>query len=286
MTPFVARVQLRWTDLDAQGHVNNVVVADYLQQARAEFLLSGAAGPLLDSGLVVVGHQIAYRHPISYAAEPLLVELWVAELGAARIVLAYRLIQDGQVCVEARTVLCPFDFGSQLPRRLAEIERDFFASWLVAETEPLRELRSPELAGRGHRFDIQTRWSDPDRYGHVNNVRYLDYVLAGRIDLTTRADPSMARVGMGQADAVRWLIVRQDIDYLVQLSFRIAPYQVLTAPVRLGESSMVLATEIIDPHDATVHARARVVLVCADAEGRKCALPDSARAALEPLVVG
>ena len=33
VTTFSTAVQLRWTDLDAQGHVNNVMVADYLQQA-------------------------------------------------------------------------------------------------------------------------------------------------------------------------------------------------------------------------------------------------------------
>ena len=32
---------LRWGDLDAQGHVNNAVVVDYLQEARVAFLLSG-----------------------------------------------------------------------------------------------------------------------------------------------------------------------------------------------------------------------------------------------------
>ena len=36
MTSFTTPVQLRWTDLDAQGHVNNVTVADYMQQARAQ----------------------------------------------------------------------------------------------------------------------------------------------------------------------------------------------------------------------------------------------------------
>ena len=75
---FVAWVQLRWTDLDAQGHVNNVVVAEYLQQARAEFMLSGKASEMLDEGVVVVGHQISYRSPIHFSDDPLRAEVWVA----------------------------------------------------------------------------------------------------------------------------------------------------------------------------------------------------------------
>ena len=120
--------------------------------------------------------------------------------------------------------------------------------WLLSPAglaAPLPELVAPELAGRGKITPVQVRWSDPDRYQHVNNVRYLDYVLAGRVDMTSHADPSMARVAMGNADAARWLIARQDIDYLVQMMFRLEPFHVLTAPVHLGTSSIVLATEIV-----------------------------------------
>lgn len=281
---FVTSVQLRWSDLDAQEHVNNVVVADYLQQARARFMMSSPASRLLASGCVVVSHQIAYRAPIRFSRRPLSVELRTTEVGAAKFVVAYRLVQDDRLCVEARSVLCPFDFDKQLPRRLKRVERRYFGDHL-GDPEPLRALATPALAGRGTPYDVHTRWSDPDRYGHVNNVRFLDFVQAGRIDMTTRADPSMARVGTGHPDADQWLIVRQDIDYLVQMGFRLTPHRVLTAPVRVGETSVVLATEIVDPDSATVHARARAVLVCADADGQKRPLPDRARAAMKALLV-
>lgn len=281
---FVTGVQLRWTDLDAQGHVNNVTVADYLQQARARFMMSSPAERLLESGCVVVRHQIAFRAPIRYSRVPLRVELWVSELGAARFVIAYRLVQDGRLCVDARTVLSPFDFQKQSPRRLKRAERRYLASHL-AGTEPLDALTAPALDGRGMALDVYTRWSDPDRYGHVNNVRFLEFVLAGRIDATTRADPSMARVGMGQHEAVQWLIARQDIDYLAQMEFRLTPHRVLTAPVRVGETSVVLAAEIVDPDRPTVFARAAAVMVCADADGNSRPLPDPARLALKSLLV-
>ncbi len=285
MTTFSTAVQLRWTDLDAQGHVNNVVVADYLQQARAQFLHTGPGRSLLAEGCVVVGHQIAYRQAIHYSDEPLLVELAISELGGARFVIAYRLLQDAQLCVEARTVLCPFDFDRQRPRRLKRVERKFLSEYRHAVT-PLDDIEAPALAGRGSAYELFTRWSDPDRYGHVNNVRFLDFVLAGRVDMTARADPTMARVGMGrQPSAVQWLIARQDINYLNQMEFRLAPYRVLTAPVKVGRTSVVLATEIDDPDDGTVFANARAIMVCADAEGRKRPLPDSAREALTSQII-
>lgn len=281
---FVTGVQLRWTDLDAQGHVNNVMVADYLQQARARFLMSGPANRLLESGLVVVAHQVFYRAPIRYSSKPLSVELWVSELGAARFVVAYRLVQDARLCVEARTTLCPFDFEKQSPRRLKRLERRFFSAHHVP-AEQLGPLAAPALSGRGTPLDVYTRWSDPDRYGHVNNVRFLDFVMAGRIDMTTRADPTMARTGMGRPDALQWLVVRQDIDYVAQMEFRLTPHRVLTAPVRIGETSIVLATEIVDPEARAVLAQARAVLVCADANGDKRPLPDTTRLAMKSMLV-
>ncbi|GAA2183320.1 hypothetical protein GCM10009785_26420 [Brooklawnia cerclae] len=285
MTPFVTEVQIRWTDLDAQGHVNNVMVAEYLQEARVRFLLPGPAGTLLDNGCVVVGHQIAYRSPIMFDNEPLRVEVAVSELGAARFAVAYRVEQSGRTAVEARTTMCPFDLVRQTPRRLTADEHAFLAEWRV-DAEPLRPLAAPVLNGRGTPLDVYTRWSDPDRYGHVNNVRFLDFALAGRVDMTSRADASMARVGMDNPDAVRWLIARQDIDYLAQLRYRLTPHRVLTAPFALGSTSISLTSEIIDPDDGTVCARARSVLVCADEQGSKRLLPGSARAALEALLVG
>lgn len=283
MSPFVAQVQLRFTDLDTQGHVNNVVFVDYLQQARAQFLLSGPTAELLDRGCVVVGHQVVYRAPIVWSDEPIEVELQIAELGAARFMVAYRIRQDARQCAEARTVLCPFDFETQSPRRLTKDERGYLAQYL-GEVEPLPALDAPVLAGRGDPLEVYTRWSDPDRYGHINNVRYVDYVLAGRLHTTTKADPAMARMGTGSPDSVHWLVARQEIDYVVQMDFRLTPYTVLTAPTKLGNTSIVLATEITDAA-GIVYARARCVLVCADSDWTKRPLPDSSRRAMTEMLV-
>lgn len=288
---FRAEIQMRWTDLDAQGHVNNVVVADYLQQARAAFMLSGPAGPLLESGCVVVSHSIEYLRPISWSTEPLVVELSVSGLGGARLEISYLLNQGAELVGRARSVLCPFDFARQTPRRLTGDERAFFTSFL-AEGFELRELNACALAGRGYPYDVYPRWSDPDRYGHVNNIRFLDFVVAGRVAMTTHADPSMARSGMtteqGSSDKAgrRWLIARQDIDYIGQMSFRMQPYRVLTAPVKIGNSSLVLATEIID-HLAggRLLASARSVLVAADEQGNKVPLGEHTTQALGAYLV-
>ena len=282
---FTAHVQQRWSDLDAQGHVNNVVVADYLQQARSQFMEAGGpdTAALFSDGVVVVSHSILYHRALRHA-DVVDIELWVAELGAARLRIDYRIVQDGQQAITASSVLCPFDFQEQRPRRLLEGEREFFVAHRD-EALSIDPMDGPVLGGRGLPTRIDPRWSDVDRFGHVNNVRALEWVMEARIRTTSSLDASMARTGTGDGSELRWLIARQDIDYLAQMTVRPEPYVVVTAPIHLGTTSVVLGAEIIDPETSTTFVAARAVLVCAEADGAKRPLPESAREALAKALV-
>ncbi|MHA6524386.1 acyl-CoA thioesterase [Tessaracoccus sp. G1721] len=276
---FEVRCPLRWSDLDAQGHVNNAVVVDYLQEARVAFLRAGPASDLLDAGVVVVGHQVEYRRAIDYSDDGVDVRLGVAELGAARIALSYELRQAGELAVVAWTLLCPFDFDAQAPTRIRPEYRGYFEAHRVA-AEPMRALAAPSLEGRGTAVPLPVRWTDLDSYGHINNAKVFDYLQQARITATTEWDPDMARVGSSGSRHL-WLVARQDVDYVTQMDHRMEPYEVRVAPVALGSSSITLAAEILDPADGTLYVRGRTILVCADLDGRKTPLDDATRRRLE-----
>ncbi|WP_255433780.1 thioesterase family protein [Tessaracoccus sp. MC1865] len=269
--------------MDAQGHINNAVMVDYLQEARVVFLRGGAASGLLDEGIVVVSHQVEYRRPIHYDGAQVVVELGVSRLGASRVELAYEVSQGGEAALVARTMLCAFCFDEQRPIRLKPEYREFFDAHRK-EVEPLRELRAPALEGAGTPVSLPVRWTDLDSYGHVNNAKVYDYLQQARIEATTQWDPTMARAGSEGAEHM-WLVARQDVDYLAQLEHRPEPYEVRVAPVHLGSSSIVLASEIVDPATGTVHNRARTILVVADQALNKTTLPGALRANLERRLV-
>lgn len=269
---------LRWSDMDAQGHMNNAVMVDYLQEARVVFLRSGPASALLDEGIVVVRHQVEYRRPIHYDEDAVVVELGVSTLGASRVELAYEITQGGEVSIVARTLLCAFSFDEQKPIKLKSEYRSFFEEHRI-EVEPLRDLTAPHLEGRGTPVPLPVRWTDLDSYGHVNNAKVYDYLQQARITATTQWDPTMARAGSKGAQHM-WLIARQDVDYLAQIPHRLEPYEVRVAPVHLGTSSIVLASEVVDPETGTVHNRARTILVVADQDLKKTELPESLRDSL------
>ncbi len=281
---FSFRCPLRWSDLDAQGHVNNSHIVDYMQEARVAFFRSGPTSALLDAGIVVVGHQVEYLSSVEYTPEGVDIELGVASVGGARFEVLYTLSQQSRPVAKARTVLCPYDFTTGRPVRLAPEERDFLSEAAV-EAEPLRALKAAPLQRRGTLTKLYPRWSDHDSYGHVNNATMYDYLQQARIEVTAQWDPTMARAGAGDSSYF-WLVARQDVDYVSQMSHRLTPYAVRTAPEKLGTSSMTLASEVFNPDDGTVFARGRTVVVCAGSDLHPTPLPDSIRERLVPLLPG
>ncbi|MGW0229467.1 acyl-CoA thioesterase [Actinopolymorpha singaporensis] len=129
MSRFVFRCPLRWSDMDAYGHVNNVVYLRYLEEARVAMFFEGArtAGVSTFEGeLVVVRHEIDYRRPLVFGPEPIVVETWVTDIRNSSCSLRYEVRNDDLVYAEARSVLAAYDAKAGHARRLTDPER----AWL------------------------------------------------------------------------------------------------------------------------------------------------------------
>ncbi|KAB1146456.1 acyl-CoA thioesterase [Streptomyces luteolifulvus] len=121
------RCPLRWADMDAYGHVNNVVFLRYLEEARIDFLFRPDKD--FQQGSVVARHEIDYKRQLVHRHSPVDIELWVTEIRAASFTLTYEVRDPDQVYVRASTVIVPFDFEAQRPRRLTVEEREFLAEY-------------------------------------------------------------------------------------------------------------------------------------------------------------
>ncbi|MEO3888247.1 thioesterase family protein [Nonomuraea sp. B5E05] len=115
---------VRFADVDSQGHVNNVRFLDYLEDARFGMFHIDPhnAGDEPFKGLVVTRHEIDYRRPLGFRAEPVSVETWVTEIRPVRFTLAYEIRDDDAVYVTATSVLAAYDVERAAPRRLSESE--------------------------------------------------------------------------------------------------------------------------------------------------------------------
>ncbi|MFF8829650.1 acyl-CoA thioesterase [Streptomyces sp. NPDC015131] len=127
---------LRWSDMDAFGHVNNVVFLRYLEEARIDFMFRLAPGngsPSFSGGSVVARHEIDYVRPLVHRHAPVVIESWVTKIGAASLTIAYE-VKDSEgsdlVYVRASTVVVPFDLEAQRPRRITAEERSFLEEYV------------------------------------------------------------------------------------------------------------------------------------------------------------
>ncbi|WP_432830265.1 acyl-CoA thioesterase [Dactylosporangium sp. CA-092794] len=132
MARFVYHCALRWSDLDAYGHVNNARFLTLYEEARVALMFTAAQAAGLSSfenGIVISRHEIDYLRPVDYG-DPVRIELWIEEIKASRLIVAYELFDGDALASRARTVCVPYDLEAGRPRRVKDVEREFLAPWL------------------------------------------------------------------------------------------------------------------------------------------------------------
>ncbi|MEV7117366.1 MULTISPECIES: acyl-CoA thioesterase [Kitasatospora] len=153
----------RWGDMDAFGHINNLKVLQYVQEAVYCLLYDESEGQgLFEDGFMIARHEIDYRTPLYHCPAPLPVQIWVERLGRASIGTTCEARRDGELVFEARTVTVPTDAGTGRSRPLRDAERRHLNRYRVRPIGPLStvapvgrvpvpataRLRVPAMGGR------------------------------------------------------------------------------------------------------------------------------------------
>jgi acyl-CoA thioester hydrolase len=259
---------MRRDDVHGDGNLNNVFYLDYLQEARLDLLRHHGTdvSPHPGEGLVVVRTVIEYLRPVPLRRS-VPVATWVTEVRAASFTLGYEMVTesaDGEPVVHARatTVLTPYVFGEDRPRRLTAEERGRLSSGI--EPSPLAPTSRTawDAVGRGaFHLPVRVRFSDIDLLGHVNNVRYIEYVEEATTSMSIEVFEEAKVTG-----TVSLMVARTEIDYLGQMNLRAEPYDVWSRVAHVGTTSYSTVSEIRDGD--TVMARARIVKVSVDGDAR------------------
>ena len=124
---------MRWSDMDAYGHVNNVVYLTYLEEARVDMLFTLGAelgAKALSEGVLVARHEIDYRRPLVYHQGGVDIDLWTGVIKGASFELRYEVHDDETVFARAASLLVPFDLTAQRPRRVSPEERAFLTQYV------------------------------------------------------------------------------------------------------------------------------------------------------------
>lgn len=145
-------VQVRWSDLDAYGHVNNAALLTLLEEARVQAFWAGGpvgspATAIIDAGhgassvTVIARQECEYLGQIPHHREPISVDIWIGRIGGASMQVCYEVRSpDAQTLyAKASTTVVMLDAVSGRPRRLTDSERD---AWQPYVEEPIDFRRS------------------------------------------------------------------------------------------------------------------------------------------------
>jgi acyl-CoA thioester hydrolase len=129
-------MQVRWSDVDLFGHVNNAAFLRYLDDARfTVFPAMGVDehGAMTASRLVVVKHEIDYLAPLTFRPRPFVVEVWVPRTGRSSVDFAYELVDEPEsgpmVVLRARSRMVQLDRDAATPRPFTVDERAAFEAY-------------------------------------------------------------------------------------------------------------------------------------------------------------
>jgi len=118
------RIQIRWRDMDAYGHVNNAVYLNYLEEARDAFVQK-VLGPATNTwDFVLARVAIDYRAELTQDDGEVLVRCRLDSIGRASLQTREEVAKlDGTVSAEAQSVVVARDPSTGKSRPLTDEER-------------------------------------------------------------------------------------------------------------------------------------------------------------------
>jgi acyl-CoA thioester hydrolase len=120
MSQFVHRLEVRFRDCDALGHVNNAVYLTYLEQTRFMHWRSlwGLGTPQAPSGMpgvILARVECDYRRPAAFC-DVLEIRLTVGEIGRSSFRYEYEVVDgQGRTVLTAKTVQVMYDYTAEKP---------------------------------------------------------------------------------------------------------------------------------------------------------------------------
>jgi acyl-CoA thioester hydrolase len=118
-----AKIQIRLTDIDILGHVNNSIYLVYFEMARIHYF-NNMVGPdwnWIEDGVVLVKNEVEYIQPLYLHDQPE-IKLFLKHIGNKSFTLAYQLFVKEKLCTTGSSTLVGFNSKTQqtieIPERM------------------------------------------------------------------------------------------------------------------------------------------------------------------------
>jgi acyl-CoA thioester hydrolase len=121
---FYHPIEIRYSDLDPQWHVNNVNFLVFLEQARLQYLIELGlwnGDSFLDLQIIIADTHISYKSPI-LLGEKIRVGVQTARISNKSMQLVYVIEnpETGEIKAQAETINVGYDFHKQTTMRISD----------------------------------------------------------------------------------------------------------------------------------------------------------------------
>jgi YbgC/YbaW family acyl-CoA thioester hydrolase len=111
---FYHLIEVRYGDLDPQGHVNNAKFLTYMEQGRVFYfkqLKLWESGSFLDLGIILADVQITFRKPIQFG-NPVRVGVRISHVGNKSMTSEYCIedMRDASIFATGSSALVAYDY--------------------------------------------------------------------------------------------------------------------------------------------------------------------------------
>jgi len=118
------RIEVRWSDMDAYGHVNNAVYLHYLEEVRDEWFHRVLGGVADTNHFVLARVAIDFRNELKQDDRWVLVRCRLARIGNSSVTTREEVLKvDGSLSAEAESVTVARDPEMLSSRPLTDAER-------------------------------------------------------------------------------------------------------------------------------------------------------------------
>jgi acyl-CoA thioester hydrolase len=116
------RIQTRWADFDALGHVTHSAYPIFFDEAR-DACLAERVGGFDQWPSVIVHSSIDYRREIPRPAPEVLVRTAIAEVGRTSVTFEQEVLAGDEVAATSRSVIVAWDGEARAARPITDDER-------------------------------------------------------------------------------------------------------------------------------------------------------------------
>lgn len=114
---FKIPIDIRWSDMDELGHVNNAVYLTYFEQARVYYFQDSCQWNWKETGVILANAHIDFLRPVIFP-NPTFIHLRTSKIGNKSFELQYLITSEikgrEKLATTGSTTLVMFDYHKQV----------------------------------------------------------------------------------------------------------------------------------------------------------------------------